>query len=143
MNFRPSRLMRRFLSTRLTPEMRCHFETLDRGWPKDDGHARLRECLLVFCADVGLGLDFALYREAVVELAGCVRQLIPVYSGSRIIGHQEMAMVGADVGLAVTALESLDDYRHHLGRFVSNTKLKGISWVNLRLGEIRLEQVKR
>jgi hypothetical protein len=42
----------------------------------------------------------------------------------------------------VTALENRDDYQHHWRRLLANTSLAGISWMNLRLDEIRLEQLK-
>jgi GxxExxY protein len=58
-NFRPSRVVRRFLSTRLTQEIRRRFVTLETSWPTDEDHSRLRECVIELCRDIGLGLDLA------------------------------------------------------------------------------------
>jgi GxxExxY protein len=142
-NFRPSRVDRRFLSTTLTPDFRRPFTLAEEGWPDDARHQQLRDCVVAFCADVGLGLDIPLYREAVAQLANCPRQLVPILSGTKIIGHQEMTMASEDAALAITALDELDDYRHHLRRLLSNTGLSAISWINLRLGHIQLQQIKK
>jgi len=142
-NFRPSRVDRKFLSTSLTHEDRRRFEFADDGWPDDEPHQRVRDSVNAFCADVGLGLDLPLYREAFTHLAHCPRQLVPILSGMKTIGHQELMMVAEDTALAVTALEDLSDYRLHLRRLVSNINLSAISWINLRLGRIQLQQIKK
>lgn len=142
-NFRPSRVDRKFLSTTLTHEDRRRFEFTEDGWPDDEPHQRLRDSVNAFCADVGLGLDLPLYREAFTHLAHCPRQLVPVLSGTKTIGHQELTMISEDTALAVTSLDDLDDYYKHLQRLVSNTNLSAISWINLRLGRIQLQQIKK
>jgi GxxExxY protein len=142
-NFRSSRVKRTFLSTRLTREQRCRFEVVEEGWPDDARHAGLKATVQGFCADVGLGLDLPLYRESTAQLGGCTRELVPILSGGRVLGHHEMVMVGAGVGLAVTGLSETGDCEEHLGRLLANTALEAISWINLRLGLIELRQVRK
>jgi hypothetical protein len=50
-----------------------------------------------------------LYREAVAQLANCPRQLVPILSGTKIIGHQEMTMASENAALAIAALDELDE----------------------------------
>jgi GxxExxY protein len=142
-NFRPSRVVRRFLSTKLNHEMRREFETVEVSWPVDDDHAKLRERVIELCRDIGLGLDLPLYREAIAFLTGSTRNLIPLVQGASIIGHHEMPLLRADVGLAVTALGDMEDFRVHLLRLLNTTRLSGIAWVNLKLGSIHFEHLGR
>jgi GxxExxY protein len=142
-NFRSSRVDRKFLSTTLTSEARRQFTIAAEGWPNDDRHQQLHDAMNAFCTDVGLGLDLPLYREAFAHLAQCPRQLIPILSGPKTIGHQELTMISENTALAITGLEELSDYRLHLQRLVSNTNLSAISWINLRLGRIQLQQIKK
>lgn len=142
-NFRPNRVDRKFLSTTLTHESRQQFTISADGWPEDDRHHKLRDAVNTFYADVGIGLDLPLYREAFAHLAQCPRQLVPILSGPKTIGYQELTMVSEDTALAVTALDEMDDYQRHLQRLLANTALSGISWINLRLGHIQLQHLKK
>ena len=142
-NFRPARVERKFLSTRLTHAIRGRFETTELSWPQDDEHARLRDCVIDLCRDVGLGLDLPLYREAIARLTGSSGHVVPIVYGTKTIGHQEMNLLRPDVGLAVTALSELNDYRSHLKRLLAITPLSGIAWVNLKLGAIHFEGLRR
>jgi hypothetical protein len=54
-----------------------------------------------------------------------------------------MSLLRADVGLAVTALEDLDDCRVHLARLLNMTLLSGIAWVNLKVGTIHFEHLRK
>jgi GxxExxY protein len=142
-NFRPSRVEARFLSTRLSHDLRRRYEISADSWPSDNTHRWLRECLHAFCSDVGLGLDLPLYREALACLAPCPQQLVPIVSGSKKIGHHEMLMASPNTALAISALEDLADYRHHLQRLLASTELKAISWINFQLGHIQLQQIQQ
>jgi GxxExxY protein len=142
-NFRPPRLKRHFLSTRLTHEQRRHFKTIEAGWPKNEGHERLRGCVIELASDIGLGLDLPLYRQAIAHLTKSPRQLVSLKSGASNLGHHEMALLNEDVGIAVTALPDQDEFRLHLSRLLQITTLAGIAWINLKLGEIRFEHLRR
>lgn len=143
-NFRTSRVQREFLSTRLTLEMRQQFEISRIQWPEDEAHSRLLEQVISFCGDVGLGLDLQLYRDAFPLLIGRPnKQLVPILSGSKIIGHQEMSMLKDDIAMVVTSLQEVSGYRRHLERLLSTTLLMGLAWVNVKLGVIEFENLKR
>lgn len=142
-NFRLPSVKRYFLSTRLTHELRREFKTIETGWPKDEDHIRLRDCVMELVRDIGLGLDLPLYREAIAHITGCSRQLVPLKNGSSSLGHHEMLVLNEDVGIAITALPEQEEFRTHLSRLLQLTPLAGISWINLKLGEIRFEHLKR
>ena len=143
-NFRPASVKREFLSTQLTLQKRRQFTTTETHWPADDNHARLRDQTISLAADAGLGLDVQLYREGIAALIGQAnRRLVPVLSGSKTIGNHEMYLLREDTGLAVTALSDLADYRLHLQRLLSTTSLAAIAWVNMRLGSIHFEELRR
>jgi GxxExxY protein len=142
-NFRLLSMKRCFLSTRLTHELRRQFKTIEAGWPKDEDHARLRDCVMELVRDIGLGLDLPLYREAIAHLTNSPRQLVPLKSDTSNLGHHEMTLLNDEVGIAITALPEQDEFRTHLNRLLQITPLTGIAWINLKLGEIRFEHLKR
>jgi GxxExxY protein len=143
-NLRTSSVVREFLSTQYTPESRRRFEVASHAWPNDVMHDRVQEVAIAFCLDVGLGLDLALYREAFAMLTGNAnRQLVPLTSNGRCIGQHEMHLLTAECGLAVTALEETDDYRKHMLRLLNLTPLEGLAWINLRMGQLSFEHLRK
>ena len=134
-------MKRYFLSTRLTHDLRPQFKTIEAGWPKDDDHARLRDCVMELVRDIGLGLDLLLYREAIAHLTNSTRELVPPKSDSSTLGHHEMTVLKEDVGIAITALPEQDEFRTHLNRLLQITPLSSIAWIKLTLGEIRFEHL--
>jgi GxxExxY protein len=145
-NFRPFKVKREFVSTQLTHDLRRRFTVSRHHWPDDAAHQRLLDVACAFCADVGLGLDLTLYRQAFTTLMGgpsLEPQPVAIFSGERVVHEQAMYLVTDDVGLAVTAMSSLDDTRRHLQRLLNNTRLKGIAWINLPLNELRFEFLER
>jgi GxxExxY protein len=140
-NFRPTRVSHSFVSTRLNHGKRAAFHIHRQNWPVNPAHKAVDQALCDFCSDVGLALDTQLYREAIASLAQLPMHLVPILSGRTTIAHQEMLMVDDKSALAVSSLTALADYRSHLRRLLSATDLDGISWINLTLGEIRLEHI--
>lgn len=145
-NFRPFKVKREFVSTRLTHDIRRCFTVSRHQWPDDAAHRRLLDIASTFCADVGLGLDLTLYRQAFTSLMGgpsVEPQPVAILCGERVLHEHAMYLVTDDVGLAVTAVPGLSDTRQHLQRLLNNTRLKGIAWINLPLSELRFEFLRR
>ncbi len=145
-NFRPLKVKREFVSNQLSHDLRRRFATSHYHWPDDATHQQLMDVAIAFCADIGLGLDLPLYRQAFLTLLGgpfVLPQRVPISSGERVVHEHEMFLVTEDVGLGVTAMPDVDDTRRHLQRLLNNTRLKGIAWVNLPLNEMRFEFLKR
>ena len=145
-NFRPLKVRREFVSTHLNHDLRRRFTVTRRHWPEDAVHQRLFEVAHAFCADIGLGLDLPLYRQAFLTLTGVPstnRQCIDVLSGERVVHQHKMHLVAEDVGFAVTAIPALNATRQHLQRLVNHTRLRGIAWINLPLHELHFEFLER
>ncbi|WP_397381894.1 GxxExxY protein [Prosthecobacter sp.] len=142
-NFRPPRVVRHFLSTRLTHDIRRTFETMESNWPSDEAFTNLRDGVIELGRDIGLGLDLPLYREAISHLMQNTRHLVTLKNGNSLVGHHEMTLLTPDVGLAITALNETGDFKIHLHRLLALTPLSGIAWINLKLSEVRFEHLKR
>ena len=145
-NLRPLRVQREFVSTRLTPERRRLFTITKHRWPLGDRHRQLEEIAAGFCEDVGLGLDLTLYRQAFCTLlVGRTEELVavPIYRGNKIIHEHPMQLISQDIALAVTAMSKINETRIHLRRLLDHTRMKGIAWINLPVGELRFEFLER
>ncbi|MBX7211905.1 MAG: GxxExxY protein [Verrucomicrobiaceae bacterium] len=142
-NFRPLKVQSEFVSTTLTPDDRRRFSVATHNWPDDTEHQKLRETVVSLCADVGMGLEVALYREAVATLMGVLPQSVPIMAGSRQLGEHSMHLLRDGVGLAVTAATRFADTRKHLQRLLNHTTLDAIAWVNLPLNSVRFELLKK
>jgi GxxExxY protein len=143
-NFRGERVTRRFVSTRLNLEARRGFERSRGDWPDEEAFRRVEEVTLGLADDVGLGLDLALYREAIVALCGGSHEVqVPIHQGDRFLADHSMAMLTPEIGLAVTAIARLPETRHHLQRLLDHTPLRGLVWINLPLGHLHLDYLRR
>jgi len=135
-NLRPERVQWRFVSTRLTPELRKRITIDDSAWRDVDARSRrLKDTMIELLGDWGAFLECNLYRDALTHFLGgpaVVVRRIPVYSGKRLLGEQGVHLVSEDVAFAVSAVaESTDGMRTHLGRFLTHTRLKHLQWINL------------
>lgn len=140
-NFRTPKVEREFLSAKARSWDRCRFEVRAVGWPDCVLHRKLRQAVVSLGGDIGLGLDKALYLEAIVSLLGLNRHPVEVMEGTSVVGHQEMPLLSPRVGLAVTTLKRTGECRRHLERLLWNIGLDAISWVNLVLGHARFEHL--
>lgn len=112
-NFRPTRVQREFVSTQLDLDLRRAFTVSQDRWPADAEHKRLLDAATAFCADVGLGLDLPLYRQAFMTLANGRPQTplpVPVWSAGRVVHEHPMYRVTEEVGVAAK--------RNHQGKSV-------------------------
>lgn len=143
-NFRGERVARRFVSTRLNPAARRGFEVSRGDWPDEPEFRRVEETIMGLAGDAGLGLDLALYREAITALCGGSSEAqVPIHRGDQFLTDHSMPTISPEIGLAVTALARLTETRHHLQRLLDHTPLRGLVWINLPLGHLRLEYLRR
>lgn len=143
-NFRGERVARRFVSTRLNAVARRGFEVSLASWPNEPAFRRVEEAMVGLAGEVGLGLDLALYREAIVALCGGSSEVqVPLHRGRQFLADHTMPMILPEIGLAITALARSADTRHHLQRLLDHTPLRGLVWINLPLGHLHLEYLRR
>lgn len=148
LNFRPSHVEKRFVSTSLDYAERRRYFIRDAGWDAfNEVSVRLRKIFIDLLEDWGAFLQIELYREAVVHFFGgpeCVLQKIPVYDGRERVGTHKVALIAADTALSLTAIKAdKESMRSHLQRFLNHTMLNCIQWVNLDNHDVELITLER
>jgi GxxExxY protein len=147
-NFRPSSVEYRFVSTRLCREDRTAFCLEDDSWEETDPAAQnLKDTLSALLADLGAFLDIGLYREALLHLMrGSAVGIRPVeikVSG-RVVGAQSMCMLNEDTAWHLSGIRHrVRSYESHLIRLLNHTSLNRIQWVNLRNQIVTLKTLRK
>ena len=148
LNFRTDRVQHKFVSTKLTPGDRQHYEVVAAGWrtvsPECD---RLRSLLLRMLAEWGTHLDPLLYRDALTHFLGgetrVVRE-VGVNSEGASLGGQTMHLLTEDIAFSVTAsTHQPESVFEHQQRFIRHTPLRAIQWVNFNHSQIELRTIER
>jgi GxxExxY protein len=143
-NMRPPSVESRFISTRLNLTDRQIWSLDDRSWqPCGETGLALREMLFGLLDDLGLFLDAALYKNALLHLTkasgGGVRP-VPVMAGDRLAGSQNLCLLNPECAWHLsTHRENLDSYEIHLARLLRNTRLRAMHWVNLNQRQVTLK----
>ena len=143
-NMRPPSVESRFISTRLTRMDRQGWTVDDRGWqPCGESGVSLRGLLFGLLDDLGLFLDAALYKEALLRLthaSGGGVQPIPVMAGGRVAGSQNLCLLNPECAWHLSAnRENLDSYQVHLARLLKNTPLRTMHWINLNQRHVTIK----
>jgi GxxExxY protein len=145
-NIRPPSVESRFISTRLNLTDRQKWSLDDRSWQScGETGVAFRELLFGLLDDLGLFLDAALYKEALLHLTkasgGGVRP-VPVVTGDRVAGSQNLCLLNPECAWHLsTNRENLDSYEIHLARLLRNTPLQAMHWVNLNQRQVTLKNL--
>lgn len=142
-NFRGARVARRYLSTTLTHEERRRYDLRCGNSSPDSKLRAVCEAASALASDIGLGLDVVLYRDALSKVLNAGVGQIPILGSQREIGRQETRLLSDDTALSVTCLAQRGRHRIHVQRWLSHTPLASVIWVNLRLGHIDVEHIRR
>jgi len=145
-NFRPSSVESRFVSTRLTPAKRHDFEIDLSEWRETGPESeKMLTIIRELLEDWGAFLDLDLYREAVLHFLGGRDDLIhsvEIHSGERIIGRQNICLLNATTALHLSAMSRhLDTYGKHIHRLLRHTRLDAIQWINFNKSNISFRTV--
>lgn len=148
LNFRPERVEREFVSTRLTHALRQRYEVLiDRFKPLTAACDRMRQILLRCLKEWGAYLDPILYRDAITHFLGGadhVARQVPVRSGDTTIGTQEMRLLADEIAFSVTAsIHHPEAVHEHQRRFLRHTPLRALHWINLNHKTIDLRTIEK
>ena len=138
-NFRASEAKRIFLSTALTHDLRRRFEVTDSAWPKGPLFDKIKSLAIELVQDLGLGLDSALYRDAITLLTGVATQPVSIAGTQRALGQQDMNLLDSKTALIITTLPAQSAFRSHLQRFLIRTPLQSIAWINLSIHTLHFE----
>jgi len=145
-NFRPSSVEHRFISTQLTPELRRKTVIDNADWDESDEHSRLL-CQTVHSLinDWGAFLDIDLYKEAILHfLPQHSVQPIEICINGRTIGHQNVCLIQQNTGLHLSSIkEGVGTYGNHVRRLFNHTRLERIQWINFNQSTIQLITLKK
>jgi GxxExxY protein len=135
-NFRPDRVEHEFVNATLTRADRTSFETDDTDFRETDGFGADKKTLVVdMLRDWGAGLERSLYEEALVHFFGGQEyslRMTEVRLGATTTIRQPVLTCGTATGIRVTTLErGMSAFENHLHRFLSNTALTSIQWINI------------
>ncbi|HAV12625.1 MAG TPA: hypothetical protein DCX06_03875 [Opitutae bacterium] len=141
-NFRPSSVEYRFVSTSLKSRDRHLFNIDTKDW-----HAESKKCVILkdlvseILDDWGSHLHVDLYRQALIELIsnGQPSQQVDLFINSEKVGEHETCLLSPDTGLHISSIKKgIPSYRNHLTRFLHSTNLKHLQWLNFNNHEIKL-----
>lgn len=146
-NFGTERVEHRFVNCHESPDLRQQFEIERIDWPNVGPFHRMEQIVVPLVNDWGTGLSRFLYHEAIVALAGgeerCNQFTDTLWQDQRI-GRQQVYLIEKCVSIEVTCKKNdLDRYESHLRRFIKNTTLQMILWINITSGEVRLQGIER
>jgi len=145
-NFRPASVEHRFISTKLTPEIRRQV-IVDRAHldESDEPSQLLSKTVQSLIDDWGAFLDIELYKEAILHfLPQQAVQPVEIFMNGRIIGHQNICLLQPDTGLHISSIkESVSAYGRHVRQLFNHTRLERIQWINFNQSTIQMVTLKK
>jgi GxxExxY protein len=145
-NFRPSSVEHRFISTQLTPELRQQTVVDKTDWDESDEPSQLlSQTIHSLIDDGGAFLDIDLYKEAILHfLPQHSVQPIDICINDRMIGHQNVCLLHPDTGLHISSIkEGAGAYCNHVRRLFNHTRLERIQWINFNQSTIQMFTLKK
>jgi GxxExxY protein len=148
LNFGAESVQHEFVSTRLTHIDRRRYEVVAPHWkPLTRRCQELRDLLLQLLDEWGAYLDPLLYEEALIHFLGGQERIeheIRVTSGGTVIGSQKRLLLTDNIAFAVTAsTHRLETVLEHQRRFLRQTPLRALQWINLNHKSIELRTIER
>lgn len=140
-NMRPINVEHEFVNTGLSRLTRQTFQVITRDW-LEPGH--LASWFTAFLSDLGTGLEVRLYEKAVTHFFGgdvIVLQSIPIGK----FGRQRVRLASPEWAIKVTVLPSdhLTLFEQHAQRWLAQTNLHGIHWINVAKDVVMFRSIRR
>lgn len=134
-NLRPERVSDEFVNNVLSPQDRIAFEVVDEDWI-DSGGGHLKEQMVSAIHDWGTSLDLELYEDVATHFCGRNGEPlteIEIRVHDRRLGLQKVRLADPSRALKITTLDgdSLPEFERHARRFLANTSLGAIQWINI------------
>ena len=147
-NMRPPSLKHRFVSTRLTPEIRYDFTIEDQYWQElDEDSIWLKQLVINLLHEWGAFLDTNLFYDAIYHFRGGeehVVKKIEVMNGSHFLGTQKVHLINSEIAFKISSMTKDEEYQeHHLHRFLQYTTLRAIQWINFNHDRIVFKTILR
>lgn len=146
-NFGGEQVEHEFVNCHETTEHRRSFQVDLARWPSPSDGRAFQNIVVNLLRDWGTGLDRGLYIEAISYFLGgpaVVRQPVETLWQGSVIARQHTNLVAPNTAFEVTCLRAeLDSYERHLARFLENTTLERVFWVNVASGCVRFVLLSR
>ena len=145
-NMRPSSVESEFITTSLTPHDRKQF-TIDKdGWKDmNKDSVWLREIMISLLSDWGVFLNIPLYCEAISFFRGGEQVFtaeVEIINNGSVLGTQKVNVLNPETAVHISAIKkSIESYQEHLHRFLKNTSLKAIQWINLNHHQVLMKTI--
>lgn len=147
-NVRPEAVDHSFVNTHWNLAARTKFEIDTSRWNASlPGAAQLHDFLVELLHDLGVGLDVALYEDAVTQCFGGAQQVetdVPVALGGSALGVQRMRLIAPRIALKITTFDNaLASFETHARRLLDHTDLQAIAWVNIARSHLTFTTISR
>ncbi|MDZ7302216.1 MAG: GxxExxY protein [candidate division KSB1 bacterium] len=134
-NFRPTSVEKRFVSTSMLPKDRHDVVFDDKQWlDLDEESGWLKGLIVELIMDWGAFLETSLFYEAIYHFRGGEDQVvkdIEVILNETNLGNQKVHLLNPNVAFKITAItKGTESYEQQLNRFIRLTKLNAIHWIN-------------
>ena len=143
-NFRTEHVEHEFVNTKLSPNQRRCFQIDDSQWSSTgDFNSEKKNCIVCMLKDWGTGLSRSLYDEAVRFFLGVeANRSIQVPINENLAAKQTVSLCAQNVALRVTAFdETGQGYRESLKRFMGQTGLEAIQWINIAYKKVIFDTI--
>lgn len=143
-NLRQECVEHEFVNSSLTHSDRTKFTLNDSSYKCTEGFGLPEKNLIIdILRDWGTALDIALYREAITHFCGTDSpHEVQVLLNGTPICCQTVDLCNPDTGLAVTTFENnAEQYQKQLTRFMNNTTLNAIQWINIAKNELTFKTI--
>ena len=146
-NFRPTSVESKFISTSLNLSERMRFFLAESEWEQCDQSNILKCALIDMLEDWGTFLDINLYREALIHLLdGPDSGLLPVaiQVEGNTVGYQKMHLLNPEYAWHLSSVKTnLHVHEMHIKRLMQHTTLSSIHWINLNQNQVTLKSIKK
>lgn len=134
-NFRPPSVEHEFVSTSLSYQERRSITAKTQHWTEPtDTAPRIKTLLIDLLDDWGAFLNTAIYQEALCFFLGGENALIrpiEIWNRTHLVGHQRIPVINDTETFCLTsATKDIPSLKTHLSRFLSNTRLETLYWIN-------------
>lgn len=142
-NFRPSSVQYRFVTSNLDVRKRMGFEVHDDNLLTDMPLSLvIKDVVSNLLAEWGSFLDINLYREALHHFLGrdnLLMQPVDVIFDGKIIGTQCLCLIDERTCLHVSSvIRHVESYKTHLLKMIHHTSVEQMQWVNFNRETVQL-----
>ncbi len=148
LNFYPQSVEKEFVSSNLTREKRFQFTLHDQHWQDVDDDSRwFKQLMHRLLNEWGAFLDTRLFYDALIHFRGGrenVVKRVQIQCQGRVLGEQWAHLLTPKTALKITAItKHIGSFQEHLQRFLNNTFLDHIQWINFNHHDIEFRTVSR